>query len=322
MEELEKVNGLSEELSETASEEESTISSEIFEAAKEVEEAIEEAEEESLSDDEAADDEAADDEAQTEEEEKKKKPFILEKSIIIAACILIATVIGFGVFFAIRYITTPSVEGVWRQTEFMLKGDDSSKQTIKKSGGEAIYYTFKNDGVLEIKTGTVTNKYNWSYISQDGKKVKEMTDSITIFDENNPYSSTNCKFTIDGNRLSERKLKIETSGENVFIYKFTSTDEETANSFKLDKDKSFKENKKLTGTWSNKASKMKITFKSDGTYHMDVTTSIQEGNYKLKDSTLELTYFYSGQEGSTGAIPFELKDGKLYIGTDEFEKTK
>lgn len=321
MEDFEKTVGISEEITEEVVESEASAAEEAETSENDDTLLFDEAAE-SENDDQPVETEDIEEETEEEETEEEEKKPLIERTIKKAACIFLAALVIFGAVFAVSYIMQPAIDGVWRQTEFYLKGDDSTKQKIKKSGGEAIYYIFKDNGDLDIKTGTVTQRYNWSYTAQDGKKVKEKTDSIAIFDENNPYGETKCSFKIDGNRLSERKLTIETTGDNTLVYKFVSSDEETADSFKLKKDKSFKVDSKYVGTWTNKTNKMKLTLNKDGSYALDTQSSLQEGNYKLDDkaNTIELTYFYSGQEGTTGAIPFEYKDKKIIIGTDEFVK--
>ncbi|MBR2109549.1 MAG: hypothetical protein IJ932_06385 [Ruminococcus sp.] len=260
-----------------------------------------------------------------------KKPAVIQRTIIISACILLAALLAFGVFVLVKNITTPSLDGVWVMTKVYTKGNAKNAQKTKTSGKEAVYYDFKSDGKFVYTSGTVKQTLMWSYVDAKNKKTDEKTNKITVYAKGGEANGNNYGVKLEGGLFAEKKLKLEVStnmGTGMTatqIMEFKSYDGSQAPEYKMSVDKNFKPVDDLLGTWNDKTTKQKITFNKDGSYVLNVGGNLeQSGNYKVdtKKNTVTLSYVGNGTESNTGALPYKIKDGKLTLATYTFEKVK
>lgn len=260
-----------------------------------------------------------------------KKPRVIQRTIIISACILLAALIAFGGFILVKNLTTPSLDGVWVMTKVYTKGDAKNAQKTKTSGKEAVYYDFKSDGKFVYTSGTIKQTLLWSYVDAKGKKTKEKTNKVTVYTKGGEANGNNYGVKLEGGLFAEKKLKLEVSTNmgtgmtTTQIMEFKGYDGSEAPEYKMSVDKNFKPVNDLLGTWNDKTTNQKITFNKDGSYVLDVGGNLeQSGNYTVdtKKSTVTLAYVGNGTESNTGALPYKIKDGKLTLATYSFEKVK
>lgn len=260
-----------------------------------------------------------------------KKPRIIQRTIIIAASILLAALLAFGAFMLVKTITTPTLDGIWVMTKVYVKGNEKSAQKTKTSGKEATYYNFKSDGNFEYISGTVKQTLKWSYVDGNKKKTTEKTKKVTIYQTGAESNGQVYSIDLQGGLFAEKKLKIEASTNmgmgtsSVQVMEFKAYDGTEVPEYKMTPDKNFKPVDDLLGTWNDKLTKQKIVFNKDGSYVLDVGGNlVQTGNYKVdtKKKTVSLSYVSNGEESNTGDLPYKLKDNKLTLATYEFVKVK
>ena len=258
----------------------------------------------------------------------KKKPFILQPTIIIACCILLVSLIAFGAVKVVQYINTPDIKGTWVLTNAYLEGyEDSGYEADGKAENE-IYLSFTDDNVYEVKTGTVTYKYKWSYVDSDGNKTDAVTDKVMWYTEGDNAYEVSFTYEVEGSRLSERKLT--TTGNTLLLNGYGMADEidsfkscDKTGSYTMEADKDFKAEEALLGKWENKEYSVTIDFGKDGMYTLSTPNNIQKGPYTVnsKDGTVQLKY-YSFAEQATGDLSYEVKGDSLTVAGDEFKKVK
>lgn len=262
---------------------------------------------------------------------KTKKTMIIQRTIIIAACILLAALLAFGGFILVKNITTPSLEGVWVMTKAYVKGNEKSAQKSKTSGKEATYYNFKSDGNFVYTSGTVKQTLKWSYVDGNKKKTSEKTKKISIYQAGSESSGQIYSIDLEGGLFAEKKLKIEVSTDlgmgatSVQVMELKAYDGSEAPEYKMKPDKNFKPVNELLGTWNDPKTKQKITLNKDGSYVLNVSGNLEQtGNYTVdtKKKTVSLSYVSSGQEAKTGDLPYKIKGDKLTLSNYEFTKVK
>ena len=256
-----------------------------------------------------------------EESELARKKFILEKTIIRAACVLLATLVVFGCCVLVKNIMTPSIEGVWRLEKVYVKGSEKDAKKVGSSAKEAVYYKFGSDGNFIFTSGTITQKMKWSYADSKGKATDQSTGRLIVYPEDNKAYTTQFKWSCD----SDGKLMLETGSESVQINTFSFYDGSEIPEYKMKADKNFKVVNDLLGTWEDKADDQRITLNKDGSYSLSVAGYLtQTGNYTVdaKKKTITLGYVGDGSDGDTGALPYTLKDNNLIIANYEFTKNK
>ena len=274
------------------------------------------------------DDLAREFELQTENAAAKKKRFILQPTIIIACCILLATLIAFGVVKVVQYINTPDISGTWVLTKAYLEGyEDSAYEPDGKAENE-VYLSFKDDKIYEVKTGTVTYTYKWSYVDADGNKTDAVTDKVMWYTEGDNAYEVSFTYKVEGSRLSERKLV--TTGNTLLLNGYGMADEidsfkssDESASYTMEADKDFKADKNLVGKWENKEYSVTIDFGKDGMYTLSTPNNIQNGPYTVntKDGTVQMKY-YSFAEQATGDLEYKVKGDTLTVSGDEFKRVK
>jgi len=211
------------------------------------------------------------------ENDNAKKKFPLQKTIIIAACILIAAVIG---YFAI-FISTPTIEGTW-----LYETEDGLK----------LYYTIEKVDkkyTLDASAGTM----GWRGICELGRNEKNRLIDINLYREGtliegSPYGIYT--YDVSGNRFSKDAV-------------LTLTDEE-GKSIKLNKAtkpqmidymqpyENYKTKQELLGTWVQTnifGQTYKATFNSDGTFCVDFSDGVQyeQYYYTIEDSVVIMKIF-------------------------------
>ncbi|MCR5652956.1 MAG: hypothetical protein K6F88_04055 [Ruminococcus sp.] len=264
-------------------------------------------------------------EFENENEQAPKKQFILQKTIIKAACILLAVLVVFGCAVLVKNIMTPSIEGVWRLDKVYMKGSEKDAQKMGTSAKEAVYYQIKSDGDFVFSSGTITQTMKWSYADEKGKATDSQTQQIIMYPKGSESYSTQLKWTCEGNALTEKKLTLETGTDTVQVNEFSSYNSSEIPEYKMPLDKKFKAVNDLVGTWYDKSSKQQIALNKDGSYVLTVGGYLkQTGNYKAdtKKKTITLGFVSNGAESNTGALPYSLKDKSLSLANYTFTKTK
>lgn len=246
-----------------------------------------------------------------------QKQFIIERTIIKAGCIFLATLIVFCCVVIVQNVLTPGIEGVWRLDRIYNDGDESNAQKYGSSAKEANYFDFASDGNLTIVTGTVSEFAKWSYDDdKDGNYIK-------IFSESNEQNATQCAYSIDGNSFSKSKLKLEIGTGMVQVYEFSYYDSSDVPEYKMESDKSFKAVDELVGKWEDSTGQ-KIEFNKDGSYVLSSNLTKTTGIYSVdtKGKTVALKYVGNGQEMVMGGgpFPYTVKDDKMTLSYFEFTK--
>ena len=262
-------------------------------------------------------------EAEESAKAETKKPFILERTIIKAACIFLAALVVFGCFVIVNNLMTPSVEGIWILNRYYVKGSENQAQKIETTGKKAVYYNFTPDGEFISVSGTVTQKAKWTYVDKNGKSVTEKTNQIMLYNKGNETAGSQFKVNLEGNAFSDKKLSLEAGSEVTQVYEFVSYNGSEIPEYKMKADKNFKAVSELLGKWNDKTTQQKLTFNKDGSYVLEVGDSlVQKGNYTVdtKNKTITLSFVGNGEEGNTGALPYTLKGDKLTLVTYEFTK--
>lgn len=251
-------------------------------------------------------------------EEPAKKPFVLQKTIIIATSIFLAALVVFGCFIVIGNIMHPGVEGVWRLNKVYMKGSEKDAQKVGSSAIEAAYYQFAPEGEFIYRSGTVTQKSKWSYIDENGKATDNKSEKISLYADGKAEDGTMFTWSIDGD-----KLKLQTGTDAVQVYDFSRYEGSEMPEYKMKADKDFKAVSELIGNWDDKATQQQINLKKDGTYVLTVQgTLTQKGTYSAdsKKKTLKLRYVSGGVESDTGDLPYEVKGNKMTLASYEFTK--
>lgn len=146
--------------------------------------------------------------AETEETETaRKKPFVLERCIIISVCVFLCSLIVFGslnIAFGTGGVFSRNLVGEW-----IVESKD-------KSSGSTTYYKFEDikknkDGVFEGKfTAFVgSNRYpgTWYYLDSKGKHCAYPTDTARIYCPFHRYDGP-LTVKVEGNTLSGRNATL------------------------------------------------------------------------------------------------------------------
>lgn len=217
----------------------------------------------------------------------KKKKFPVYIPIIIAAFVLLASIV---VFLAIN-ILTPTVEGTW-----VYEGEDGTK----------MYYTFNNDE-CDMNVGTLhfPGKYTASN-DESGKNI-----NVEIYAG---YIYGTCQYEVTGNRLAKNRVLTLVTAEGT-EYVLNETKAQKDSDYILP-DENFEEVEELTGEWEfyyvEYDSSIKLTFNDDGTMSLN-QFGYQDLHcvYTVNDSKINISYWDT--ELQTQEEEFYFKDGQLIM---------
>lgn len=254
---------------EAVAETEETAEAEAVEATEEVQETAETIETEAVEAvAEAEPAPVAETEAvQEEAKPAKKKPF-LQVPVIIALCLIVATLLGYFVFVG-----------------FFLKEPEGVTWSSEQDGA-TYYYEFKNDGTFQANIGSIEiNSTYQKTKSADGNTITVGTNFGSF------YANAPATYTISGSRLFGGQTLNGSYGEG---YDFTLT-QATKKIMMPDLPENFEANEDLVGTWIFKYMGYdiyKVTFGNNGSMILEfVQDGIKyNGTYTFDDSTINFTY--------------------------------
>jgi hypothetical protein len=204
---------------------------------------------------------------QEEAKPAKKKPF-LQVPVIIALCLIVATLLGYFVFVG-----------------FFLKEPEGVTWSSEQDGA-TYYYEFKNDGTFQANIGSIEiNSTYQKTKSADGNTITVGTNFGSF------YANAPATYTISGSRLFGGQTLNGSYGEG---YDFTLT-QATKKIMMPDLPENFEANEDLVGTWIFKYMGYdiyKVTFGNNGSMILEfVQDGIKyNGTYTFDDSTINFTY--------------------------------
>ena len=229
--------------------------------------------------------------AQEEAKPAKKKPF-LQVPVIIALCLIVATLLGYFVFVG-----------------FFLKEPEGVTWSSEQDGA-TYYYEFKNDGTFQANIGSIEiNSTYQKTKSADGNTITVGTNFGSF------YANAPATYTISGSRLFGGQTLNGSYGEG---YDFTLT-QATKKIMMPDLPENFEANEDLVGTWIFKYMGYdiyKVTFGNNGSMILEfVQDGIKyNGTYTFDDTTINFTYCVS----ENVAVPVDYaivdKDNLTFMG--------
>ncbi len=215
----------------------------------------------------------SEDESAVEEtlEPQSKKKFPLQTPIIIAACILVAAIIG---FFAVN-LFTPTVEGSWK---------------YESEEGYTFYYTFDEKADAKecvMSFGTVY--FPGFYDVSVGEEANIVAVSMYT-----GYVNGNYTYTIEGNKLFGNRVMTLTAEDGSTIT-LTQAKQPKDKDY-IQPEKNFKPVEELVGEWEfvyeEYGVSYKLTINDDGTMVFD-QFGLQEIHfvYTVDESVINLSYY-------------------------------
>lgn len=219
--------------------------------------------------------------ADEEAEEEKIKKGSARPLIITAAIVVLLAVIGVALYFV---AFAPTINGTWKASE-----------------GDNTYITISDDKFI-VESG---DEYTYSYSEQDCDKVK----GKDVFYITSSGNIMKYKYTADGNMFTGRNATItmENSFGTAVDTQLESVSEKNIPELKPVKD--FKENKKLTGTWTNEEIGYTYAFSKDGIL---TSSAAQSGNSEFK-----CAYSVKGSKISIRLAKEETSDMEMKIDGDK-----
>ena len=215
----------------------------------------------------------------------KKKKFPIYIPVIVAACILIGSIVAF----LLINIFTPTIEGTW---------------SYKAEDGNTFYYTFKNDE-CDMSIGTI--HFPGTYLATTTEEGRSA--NIELYAG---YIAGAYNFEVSGNKLSrDRVLKL--IGEDGTEFTLTET-KAVKDSDYIMPDENFEPVEKLTGEWEFEypeyGSSLKLTLNEDGTMVYD-QFGYQKFNcvYTATENTINFSFFE--KELISQEEEYYFKDGQL-----------
>lgn len=296
------------------------------EAAAETGEAVEAAEdaaEEKAAELEVVEEDDAEASSENEDAAPAKKPFPLQKTVIIALVIVALTAI---IALVITVFFNKGVTGEWRFDPTENAAATADEATKDESQPElAYYFKFNNDGTVSLSLGSTTNYGTYTLSkNEDGKQIMSL--SLTNLSGDFYYETS-------GNLLTGRSLKLTYTADETSVLNLHSGKQVKP---EIKREGEFKPKKELTGNWvySDQMYGYTISFdiREDGTllytedssytnpYTMAEVYSVYtiDGIYEYDDSTI--TFKYYDITDREVVIVYELKDGGLMINGNVFTR--
>ncbi len=220
----------------------------------------------------------------------KKKQFPIYVPVIVAACILIGSIVTF----LLINIFTPTIEGTW-----IYKAED----------GNSFYYTFKNDE-CDMSIGTIHFPGTYSTVAAEEGR----TANIELYAG---YIAGAYDFEVSGNKLSrDRVLKL--TGEDGTELTLTES-KAVKDSDYIMPDENFKPVEELTGEWefeyAEYGSSLKLTLNEDGTMVYD-QFGYQKFNcvYTATENTINFSFFETELISQEEEYDFNDKGELIFLG--------
>ena len=245
--------------------------------------------------------ESDDSEEEDEEEEapKKKKNFILQPPIIIAACIVLGSLLGYFIFVAF-FQHDPN--GIWK---------------IEDDEGTTYYYEFKDNNECILTLGGLDNVGKYVYSSaQEGNSLAIQQISAGYYYIGMLEGEYSC--TITGSKLfGTQKMQLVTSD---YSYELTQVNSKEN---PLEKPSDFTPNEDLLGEWEFYIPEYdvsyELTFNDDGTMLFNqMDTTYYRAVYTVDDENVYMTIYTIDE--STTTLPYKLNGNTLHIMDADFIK--
>lgn len=236
---------------------------------------------------------------------KTKKRFI-QVPIIISIALVVLVALGFLVF---KLFFDTSIVGTWT-----VKDNATSDEAATATSDEAAktYFTFDSDGKATAQIGTMRMEGTYSTSSdEDGKRNVEISIPSVL--------EGSYEFTVSGNAFSGRTLLLNGTyyGQSVAL----TMESAKLDVPKLEPDKDFKPNDKLTGKWTYDDGyyQMGYEFRNDGTVTVNQSNILfADGVYSFTDSQITIKY-YTNKEAKM-ELDYTLKDDSIIIDGMQFKK--
>ena len=235
-------------------------------------------------------------------QDPENKPLGLQKPILIACCILLASIIAFGCFVGYTKLFGKGVEGTW------VLAEQASQDEAKSGGNGVTYFTFAEDGTAYLTIGSMTVDGQWAYDTE--------AETTTI--EVSVYYFFNGTFTaeVEGNVFVGRTLTLGNDSGPLYEFVSSSIPEmlpEANEEAKLDDE--------ITGVWYNEDSGNFYTFNADGTCTVEQPGAYLtiDGRYSIEEDAIVLTYI-SNEEVETELSYSKNDDGTITIDTLIYNK--
>ena len=262
--------------------------------------------------------------AKSSEAPAKDRVFRLQKPVIIASVIMLASVLFFvcwGLFF------NSSIHGTWK-LDFTAAGKECS-----------VTFSFDKDGTCQFRNGGVIYKGSYTTNENSGGRNK-LTMKYTRFGQ--PMIDAYLYYDVGGNAFSGRTLRLtdisglvyspetsdsgtsanenassadfmEENGVRYFVYTLRSVNDEVKNV----PIENAATDEKLTGIWLeiNADSNYDNTFAfyEDGTYQITYRDVVYKGCYSAKDGEYTFNIKAADESVMNNALSYSFKDEKLVI---------
>lgn len=219
--------------------------------------------------------------------EQQKKPFPLQKPVIIAACILLVALLGYFLYVGF-FLKTP--EGVtWSQ----------------ELDGATYYFEFKDDGALKVYVGSVEIDSTYQKAKTDNGNTLTIGSNICNF-----YAGTPATYTISGSRILGNQVLNYSYGEgNDFSLNQSSRKEVV-----LDLPKDFTPDENLLGTWVFQYfgyDIYKVTFNDNGSIKLQFLQDgiTYNGTYTVEGDNINFTHYVADSVATQ--LPYTVDGDKL-----------
>ena len=221
------------------------------------------------------------------ENEDKKKRFPLQKPIIIAACILLAALLGYFLF--VGFILK-SPEGVtWSQ----------------ELDGATYYFEFKDNSAFKAYVGSI--EIDSTYQKENTDKENTLTVGTNIC---NFYAGSPATYTISGSRILGNQVLNYSYGEGNDFALNQASRKETV----LELPKDFTADEDLLGTWVFQYfgyDIYKVTFNDNGSIKLQFLQDgiTYNGTYTVEGDNINFTYYVSDSVATQ--LPYTVDGDKL-----------
>ena len=210
------------------------------------------------------------------EDDGAKKKFKLQTPVIIAACILVAALLGYAIF---NFFILKEPEGMtWSQVV----------------EGATYYYEFNNDNTFKAYVGSVEIDSTYQKTKSEG--VNTLTVGVNI---GNFYAGSPATYEISGSRLFGNQTMQCSYGEGSEFSLYQANRKE----YKLELPEDFTPDEDLLGTWIFQYfgyDIYKVTFNDDGTIKLQFIQDgiTYNGTYTIEDGKINFTYYVASDKAT------------------------
>lgn len=264
----------------------------------------------------------------------QKKQIHYRAPLIIAACIFLAALIGFGVW---KCFFDTSLEGTWGidiaaedksdNVKFNLTFSDDNTARFHSGG---VVYVGRYELTNDKEHGDVINvyipvygqvqlfKFNYSF---DGNIFTGR--NLDLTDLSGMFLSPDDSSSEDEEVKSKKKTtdSVDINGTTYYKWKFISSSE----GYKISKNNDFKKDKKIIGSWLYKNDDLSyaytMTFNDDGTFEQLAPDLEIHGTYTVKDGVCYTKFYSIGNSLSEQSFDYKVDGDKFTLEQNEFVKT-